>query len=67
MRQRIQPRSTNHPFGLIPIFELENPSDREWFGDCQVLELEVLRVDVRERAYEKDRSDRSNQSDQTDL
>ncbi|MES2919906.1 MAG: hypothetical protein V4819_00005, partial [Verrucomicrobiota bacterium] len=34
------PRSTNHPFGLIPIFELVKTSDREWFGDCQVLKLE---------------------------
>ena len=28
-------------------------SDREWFGDCQVLRLESLRVDVRERATER--------------
>jgi hypothetical protein len=35
---------------LIPIFELVKASDREWFRDCQVKKLEVLRVDVRERA-----------------
>jgi hypothetical protein len=26
---------------LIPIFELVKASDREWFRDCQVKELEV--------------------------
>ena len=28
--QHIQPRSTNHPFGLIPIFGIGKKSDREW-------------------------------------
>ena len=50
--QHIQPRSTNHPFGLIPVFELVNASGREWFagcGCCSRNEFEVLRADVRER------------------
>ena len=54
--QHIQPRSTNHPFGLIPVFELVNASGREWFagcGCCSRNEFEVLRVDARERALKK--------------
>ena len=50
MRQRIQPRSTNHPFGLIPIFELVKASDREWIVRLSGFKIGSLRVDVRERA-----------------
>jgi hypothetical protein len=38
---------------LIPIFELVKASGREWFRDCQVLELEDFSVWMSESGQEE--------------
>jgi hypothetical protein len=49
----MQLTSTNHPFGLIPIFGIRKKRDREWPEAVEGLadhKKYTLRVDVSERA-----------------
>jgi hypothetical protein len=51
VRQRIEPRSTNHPFGLIPVFGIgtfEKPPTVEASHSQE--NRKYLHVDARERA-----------------
>ena len=51
--QHVEPSTTNHPFGLIPVFWNQNDKRRANNGKSgprQPIESENLHVDVRERA-----------------